>query len=217
VVGMQFRPSPERMKLVQAHKQWKKRWSGCVDKAGSPLEPDEAWRQAYERDQSVGRKAGYVTPFLSLKGGTPDHLVGCGLKRLVEIPRPSTVYIVEGFKDLLAARTLGVEAYAIPGTGVMPPERSVEILRMHSVVVMLDGDAAGEKGREHLVTYLREREVDAKPIDSIRAGMDVADILVERQAHAGCRCATCASWLEGNTYDPETCSCRSCRSRRKAH
>ncbi len=215
VVGMQFRPSPQRMLLVQAHKAWKKRWSSQVDKDGKELEADEAWRRAYEKDQTVGRKAGYVTPFLSLKGGTPDHLVGCGLKRLVEIPRQSTVYIVEGFKDLLAARTIGVEAYAIPGTGVMPPERSIEILRLHSVVVMLDGDDAGAAGREHLVTYLVERGVQAKPIDEIREGMDVADILVERNAHAGCSCETCTDWREKNPFDPATCPCKTCRTARR--
>lgn len=215
VVGMQFRPSPQRMQLVQAHKSWKKRWSGQTDKDGKELEADEAWRRAYEKDQTVGRKAGYVTPFLSLKGGTPDHLVGCGLKRLVEIPRQSTVYIVEGFKDLLAARTIGVEAYAIPGTGVMPPERSIEILRLHQVVVMLDGDDAGAAGREHLVTYLNERGVQAKPIDEIRVGMDVADILVERNAHTGCACETCKDWREKHPFDPGTCPCKTCRTARR--
>jgi len=217
VVGMQFRPSPERMQAVQAHKAWKKRWSGHLDTDGTELEAGEAWRRAYEKDQGVGRKAGYITPFLSLKGGTPDHLVGCGLQRLVRIERPSTVYVVEGFKDLLAARTLGVEAYAIPGTGVMPPDRTIEILRMHTVVVMLDGDEAGERGRDHLVTYLRERGVDAKPIDSIRAGLDVADILVERSAHGGCTCATCVAWRQEHPYDPATCPCRTCRSARAGH
>jgi ssDNA-binding Zn-finger/Zn-ribbon topoisomerase 1 len=214
VVGMQFRPSPTRMQAVQAHKAWKKRWSGQKDKDGNEIESDEAWRRAYEQDQSVGRKAPYVTPFLSLKGGTPDHLVGCGLKRLVESPRPSTVYVVEGFKDLLAARTIGVEAYAIPGTGVMPPERSIEILRLHKVVVMLDGDAAGAAGREHLVTYLKERGVDAEPIDTIREGLDVADILVERNAHAGCGCETCQSWRASHPFEQQTCPCKTCRGLR---
>jgi 5S rRNA maturation endonuclease (ribonuclease M5) len=214
VVGMQFRPSPARMQAVQAHKAWKKRWSGITDADGKDIEADDAWRQAYEKDQSVGRKAPYVTPFLSLKGGSPDHLVGCGLKRLVEIERPSTIYVVEGFKDLLAARTIGVEAYAIPGTGVMPPERSIEILRLHKVIVMLDGDAAGAAGRDHLVTYLKERGVDADPIDSIREGLDVADILVERNAHAGCVCDTCSSWRDSHPFDPQTCPCKTCRASR---
>jgi len=215
VVGMQFRPSPARMQLVQAHKAWKKRWSGLTDADGKEIEADEAWRKAYEKDQTVGRKAGYVTPFLSLKGGTPDHLVGCGLKRLIEIPRQSTVYIVEGFKDLLAARTIGVEAYAIPGTGVMPPERSIEILKLHQIIVMLDGDAAGAAGRDHLVSYLVDRGVNAKPIDEIRENMDVADILVERHAHAGCACDTCKTWRESNPFDPGTCPCKTCRTARK--
>lgn len=215
VVGMQFRPSPERMQLVAAHKAWKKRWSGLVDSEGNELEPSESWRLAYEKDQNVGRKSGYVTPFLSLKGGSPDHLVGCGLKRLVEIDPGSTVYIVEGFKDLLAARTMGTEAYAIPGTGVMPPDRSVEILRTHKVVVMLDGDEAGAHGRQVLTQYLTERGVDAIAYPNPREGLDITDILVERTSHAGCRCPTCTAWVESHTYDPALCPCRSCRAARR--
>jgi hypothetical protein len=34
---------------------------------------------------------------------------------------------------------MGVEAYAIPGTGVMPPEKTCQVLALHNVVVVLDG------------------------------------------------------------------------------
>lgn len=214
VVGLQFRPSGDRMAAVTSHKAWKKRWSGQKAADGTEIEPDEAWRLAYEKDQSVGRKAYYVTPFLSLKGGTPDHLVGCGLKRLIEIPKLSTVYIVEGFKDLLAARTMGVEAYAIPGTGIMPPERSIEILRLHKVVVMLDGDKAGQICRDKLVTYLTERGVNASPFLQVRENMDVTDILVERTSHTGCICETCTLWRTEHPFDPATCPCKTCKAKR---
>lgn len=194
IVGMQFRPSYERMKLVKAHKAWKARWSGIKDENGNEIDPTQAWSEAYVKDRSVGRKNSYVTSFLSLRGGTPDHLVGCGLKRLVEIPEMTKVYVVEGFKDLLAARSMGVEAYAIPGTGVMPPDRSVEVLRRHDIIVVLDGDQAGALGREHLVNYLRERGVKCKPYHKVREGMDIADILVEKHALNKCNCSTCVEW-----------------------
>jgi 5S rRNA maturation endonuclease (ribonuclease M5) len=214
IVGLQFRPSVARMVAITAHKAWKARWSNIPDAKGSIQDPTDAWREAYTKDRSVGPKMPYVTPFLSLRGGTPDHLVGCGLKRLLEIPKGSTVYVVEGFKDLLAARTLGVEAYAIPGTGVMPPERSIELLRQHNVIAMLDGDAAGAKAREHLVSYLTDRGVACKPFENIREGLDVADILVERHAHALCQCPTCIQWVASHPYDPSTCPCKTCKKSR---
>lgn len=217
VVAMQFRPSAERRAKVQAHKAWKQKWSGHVDSDGNAIEASEAWRRAYEKDQSVGPKVSYVTPFLSFKGATPDHLVGCGLKRLVEIPKQSTVYVVEGFKDYLAARTLGVEAYAIPGTGVMPPPRAMDVLKLHDVVVLLDGDEAGAKGREALLEHLVNYGVPARAGDPLREGMDVADILVERHAHDNCDCTTCAQWRATNPWDPATCSCRTCRHRRSGN
>ena len=193
-VGMQFRPGYTRMKQVKAHKDWKALWSGHLDAQGVEIDATTAWADAYALDRSVGRKAPYVTSFLSLRGGTPDHLVGCGLERLVALPAMTKVYVVEGFKDLLAARSMGVESYAIPGTGVMPPDRSIEILRKHDVIVVLDGDKAGASGREHLVSYLRERGVTCKPYEKVREGMDIADILVERHARNKCTCPTCSDW-----------------------
>lgn len=216
VVGMQFRPSAAHSVKVRAHKAWKKKWSGQLDEDGTEIEPGEAWRRAYEKDQGIEPKARYVTPFLSLRGAGTDHLVGCGLPRLVRIPEGSTVYIVEGFKDLLAARTLGLEAYAIPGTGVMPPERAVQILRRHKVIVTLDGDDAGANGREALTAYLAERGVDVTAGSLLRPDMDVADVLVERNAHAGCSCATCSAWRDSHPWDPQTCPCRTCRAARSA-
>lgn len=214
IMGMQFRPSGKRMQTVQAHKAWKKRWSGILDEDGNELDPKEAWRRAYETDQGVGERIPYATPFLSLKGAGENHLVGCGLRRLTRIHAPSTVYVVEGFKDLLAARTMGVEAYAIPGTGVMPPERSVAILRQHDVVVALDGDEAGARGRQALLEYLTERGVKARTGAAPRDGMDVTDTLVERHAHAGCTCRTCTKWRDGHPYDPASCPCATCRTQR---
>jgi len=215
VVGMQFRPSLARLEKVAAHKAWKRRWSGIMDEDGYELAPAEAWSRAYAADPTIEPKAAYVTPFLSLKGGGPDHLVGGGLKRLVEIPAGSTVYAVEGIKDLLAARTMGAEAYAVPGTGVQPPARSMQILKRHHVVVMLDGDAAGARGRQLLVELLREHGVHAEPASHVRDNLDITDLLVERTAHAGCTCQTCDQWVADHPYDPATCVCRTCRRRRQ--
>jgi len=215
VVGLQFRPSGERLEKVYAHKKWKNTWSGHIDpETGEELEASEAWRRAYVKDPSIGPKHGYITSFLSLRGGTPDHLVGGGLPRLIQLPAGSRVFIFEGIKDLMAARTLDVEAYAIAGTGAMPSDRVVELLKRFKVLVALDGDQAGVEARQNVVTYLTEKGVDASAFDKMREGMDVTDSLVEATAHAGCTCETCTLWVEEHPYDPDTCLCKTCRDAR---
>jgi 5S rRNA maturation endonuclease (ribonuclease M5) len=221
VVGMQFRPSPKRMLKVKAHKEWKRRWTGVIDNDGNELEPADAWLNAYTADpDTTGSKAPYVTPFLSLKGAGIDSLVGCGLPRIANLQSsqsdasPTKVYVVEGFKDLLAARTLGVEAYAIPGTGVMPPAKVCKILARHHMVVTLDGDEAGARGRANLMAWFKTQGVPAVEKTDMRNGMDIADILVERNAHNGCNCETCVDWRTNNLFDPSSCSCATCKSKR---
>lgn len=216
VVGMQFRPSPERMLAVKAHKDWKRRWSGIAGEDGSEMDPSDAWRAAYTKDRSVGARAPYVTPFLSLRGGGPDHLVGGGLHIVHSAPEGSDVYVVEGIKDMMAALTMGVVAYAIPGVSAVPPDNALEVLRRHRILVSLDGDAAGESGREALTAMLADKGVDARAVDGLRPGMDITDVLVERNAHAGCVCSTCSSWRQERGWDPATCACRTCRVARRA-
>ena len=154
----------------------------------------------------------YVTPFLSLKGAGPSSLVGCGLHMLSKLSAGHTVYVVEGFKDLLAARTMSAYAYAIPGTGVMPPEEACEVLCRHNVLVTLDGDEAGAKGRAAVLEHLLSKGIQATAKEDMPPGMDVTDLLVQRHAHSGCACATCQAWR--NTDPPgASCACPACRKR----
>jgi hypothetical protein len=218
VVGMQFRPSPKRMEKVRSHKRWKQRWSGHRDANGNDLDPEQAWQQAYVNDpENAGERHKYVMPFLSLRGAGTDSLVGCGISEIAKLPitnPPTKVYIVEGFKDWLAARTLGVHAYAIPGTGVMPPVKVCKMLARHQMIVTLDGDEAGAKGRANVMLWLAEQKVPAIEKTDMREGMDIADILVESYAHRGCLCSTCVEWREDHLFDPATCPCRSCKTSR---
>jgi len=151
VVGMQFRPVGNKKVQVDAHKAWKRRWNP-IAKEMWPDDPkkkaNDAWEAAKAKDASAaGERHGYVTPFLSLRGAGTKSLVGCGLRRLSEVPDGTPVYVIEGFKDLLAVRSVLAEGYAMPGTGNLPPDQVCELLKRLDVVVALDGDAAGEKGR----------------------------------------------------------------------
>lgn len=134
-----------------------------------------------QADKVAAHKRGegpYVPKFLSLRGAGPDHLLGCGLPRLASIV-PSVVRVVEGFKDLLAARTLGWEAYALPGAGTTPPPYALDVLARHRLQIALDGDEAGQAGAENLLEYLKGFGLTVSLVRLPR-GADVADLLSRR-------------------------------------
>lgn len=154
-----------------------------------------------QRTRLVAHKRGdgpYVPPFMSIKGAGPRHLIGCGTERLMRVAS-STVYVVEGFKDLLATNTLGAEGYAMPGTNILPPPGLVEMLaaRGHTMLVALDGDEAGTKARPKVAEHFRTNgfaDTAVREKDDMPPGMDVTDILVARHADKGCGCNTCSAW-----------------------
>jgi len=216
ITGMQFRPSEKQLRKVQAHKAWKKRWSGQFGPDGVELDASDAYEQAKALDaESAGPEHKYVPPFMSVKGAGPDSLLGCGLRRISTLEPGQRIYVVEGFKDLLAARTLGVEAYAIPGVAGMPPAKVCQFFssRGDTLVVTLDGDEAGARGRDTLMAHFTNNNVKAERKDDLRSGMDIADVLVELHAHSGCNCPTCKDWRNTHHWDPTTCPCRACRAK----
>lgn len=195
VVGMQFRPSWAQKAKIDAHNAWKQRWKGFTDPDGNVLEPSDAWKQAYAlAPETAGEKAEHEPKFMSLKGQGVESLVGCGLERVALLPEGQVVYTVEGFKDRLAARTMGLEAYALPGTGVLPSVKSARVLRRHTNVISFDGDSAGEKGGEVLLEHYTSLGVQARRSSGTQAGMDVADILNKKMAESGHQCPTCDAW-----------------------
>lgn len=136
-----------------------------------------------QAEKIAAHKAGdgsYVPKFLGLRGAGDRHLVGCGLPRLASLPAGSTIRVVEGFKDLLAARSLGWEAYALPGAGTTPPPVALEILKRHNVQLCLDGDDAGAAGAERLTKVFTDAGITTRMVKLPR-GRDVADLLGGRR------------------------------------
>jgi hypothetical protein len=178
VVGMQFRPSYEREARFRKHLTYK-----------AQKEAAEANGETY-RDPKWDEK--YIPKFMSLRGGVPgEHLVGCGLPRLSTL-EPTDVCVVEGFKDYLAMRTMGFEAYAIPGSKAMPAKKVCRVLSRHTMVLTLDADAAGQAGVEALQEHFDELEVQWRPPNrGFPEGWDVTDYLVSKHAQRGCPCQTC--------------------------
>jgi hypothetical protein len=174
--GMQFRPVGATKAAVASHKTWKAAFTADPATAGTKVE--------------------YTTPFLSLRGAGTESLIGCGLYRLGALTEPTEVWVVEGFKDLLAARSMGLEAYAVPGVGARIPAPVLNLFRErgHTLVVCLDGDEAGERGRAAITASLSSQGVRCVSHPGLPEGMDVTDVLVHCYAEAGCTCGTCVRW-----------------------
>lgn len=181
VVGLQFRGSEKTEERIRDTKVAKA--AGKTRKDGTPLN---------------------IPPkFLSIAGAGPASRVGLGIPALAahtertraalaaagsnpdgppaEGNEVSAVWIVEGFKDVLAMRTMGFVAYGTPGAGILPVRKVCDLLRPHVVKVALDGDDAGEAGRLRLAEHFTAhgiRWVDKPPPD----GKDMCDILEDRVA-----------------------------------
>lgn len=190
-VGMQFRASHAQAAKAASYDARKAKYDQT--KAAH-----EAIHGEGTYDPDGKRKPRFESKFLSLKGGAPgEHLIGCGLPRISSLEPGQRIYVVEGFKDMLAARTLGVEAYAIPGVGVMPPPRVCRILARHTAIKCMDADEGGERGSEWLDEVFTANDVPFAPKDPpLRPGFDVTDELVDRRARRGCDCRTCVEWRE---------------------
>jgi hypothetical protein len=161
---------------------------------GMQMRPSEAQLAKVEAHKRGDGK--YVPKFLSLRGAGPDGLVGCGLD-LLEGAAGEPVYIVEGFKDLLAVLTMGGRAYAIPGAAAQIPAVAMALLATMRPIVALDADEAGASGSERVAEALRQSGIDQVSVKrDLPPGMDPTDVLVARHSRAGCTCSTCQAWRD---------------------
>jgi hypothetical protein len=174
IAGLQFRASERTEAAVAAHKEWK-RLAEAARAAGEP----------------APEKVDYVPKFLSVRGASVASRCGFGLPRiqaLVDAGKTTRadgskvrLFLVEGAKDLMAARTLGLEAFGMAGAKLLPVRAVCRLLRHFEVHVALDGDEAGAEGRRALLDHLGAHGVEAVPHPP-PAGMDICDVLVQRVA-----------------------------------
>jgi hypothetical protein len=139
-----------------------------------------------QKKKILAHKAGegkYVPQFMSLRGAGQNHRIGINLEHLCKIPA-TRVDIVEGAKDVAADMTLGNEAFGLPGTGVLPPPQTVDVLRRsgHTLRVCMDGDEAGIASQDKVIAHFIENGFPPDRISKhpMPPGKDVTDILVER-------------------------------------
>lgn len=179
-VGLQFRASRATEQLIRSY---------------------PAAKNAYDAAQAEGntavQKPRYVPKFMSLKGGAVGkHLVGMGLPAIADSDTGQKVYFVEGMKDLLAMRTFGFLAYAIPGAGHLPPDVAMELFRQKQIVPIAcaDGDDAGRAAQDALVKHFEAAGFKNTKRKDIPDGHDVTDMLIKRHADSGCECTACDSY-----------------------
>lgn len=198
-LALQFRPSYRQERKIAAHKASRRKIDAALAADGwTPeklAELDSAKVSELEAATGVP-KANYVPKFLSLVGAQKG-LVGCNLPQVADSPNGVVVYVVEGFKDGAAGRTMGAVTYAMPGVGAMPPPKVCEFFRKKdaTLVLSLDGDDAGAAGQERLEEYLASQGVSFRHRSTpLPDGMDVTDVLVARHAEQNCDCRTCVTW-----------------------
>jgi hypothetical protein len=174
VVGMQFRASLAHEPKIRAY-------------AGLKAEYDaqkSRWEAQYGPgtfDPDGKKKPRFYPKFMSLRGGIiGQHLIGCGLPAVAALQPGALVYIVEGLKDMMAARTMGLNAFGIPGTNVMPGDDVMAVLADKRLILWMDGDDGGDAGIAKLSAHLTAHGVQFK-VNKLPAGADVTNMLEQRR------------------------------------
>ncbi len=107
--------------------------------------------------------------------------------RLGLIPHPSRevsghILLVEGPPDMIAARSVGLPAIAVPGTHAWQPTWGA-LFEGRRVTIVMDCDAAGRGAAVKIAAGLRSqaRAVDIVDLSPTRSdGFDLTDFIVER-------------------------------------
>jgi hypothetical protein len=108
--------------------------------------------------------------------------------RLGLVPHPASerserILLVEGPPDMIAARSCGLAAIAIPGTSAWQPSWA-ELLAGKRVTVVMDCDAPGRGAAEQIATSLYPAAAAVQIVDlwpGRHDGYDLTDRLVERR------------------------------------
>jgi DNA primase len=112
-----------------------------------------------------------------------DHLYGLDLARDA-MTRSRRAIVVEGYTDVIMAHQFGVrEAVAVLGTALGP--RHIQLLRRYadSLVLVLDGDEAGQRRTIEVLELFVASEMDVR-ILTLPDGLDPCDFLLHHGATA---------------------------------
>lgn len=143
------------------------------------------YQQEYAQWEAAGKtgeapKKVYWTPKTrNLIGNAKGSRVGFGLDVVSRFPLTRVVWLVEGYKDALAAGAMGRPAIGLAGAKAGLSHEAIEVLQGRKVALAFDGDEAGADGAEMIQTVLENAEGNIQLISGPQwpQGSDVADQL----------------------------------------
>jgi len=176
--------------------RWRSTLTFCQDLL-KRLERERAWRSEAIDSLELGLHRGRVTIPIRTRlgelrgvlryqsGGDPKMLAVEGT-RLGLIPHPACeasddVLLVEGPPDMIAARSAGLPAIAVPGTDAWRPEWA-QLLVGRRVTVVMDADPPGRELAERIAADLADVAWEVLVVDLAPGrddGYDLTDWLLE--------------------------------------
>ncbi len=180
------------------------RWQAALSRRPcllSRLAVERGWRYETMRELQLGIDRGRITiPVRNATGllrgllryqpdhATPPKMLAAPGSRHGLIPHPaieksSRVLLVEGPPDMIAARSRGIAAIAVPGDHAWQPAWA-RLLTGRQVMIVMDADKAGRAAAERIaydVAQVADPEiVDLAPLRD--DGYDLTDWLLERSS-----------------------------------
>ena len=179
-------------------------WADGLEDSGPllwRLAIERAWSVRMIRDLQIGVSGARITiPIRNAQGelrgvlrydpfGRRDpKMLALPGTRLGLIPHPARVttnyvVLVEGPPDMVAARSLGLAAIAVPGTNAWQPSWA-RLLHGKHVKIVMDCDAAGRRAAEQIHASLRAAAVTSEIVDlwpDRDDGYDLTDRIVKRK------------------------------------
>ena len=179
-------------------------WADALEDNGRLLRRlavERAWSVRVIRDLQIGVSAARITiPIRNAQGelrgvlrygpfGRHDpKMLAVPGSRLGLIPHPARVaakyvVLVEGPPDMLAARSLGLAAIAVPGTSAWQPHWA-QLLHGRHVKIVMDCDTAGRRAAEQIHASLRGAAIASEIVDlwpDRDDGYDLTERIVERK------------------------------------
>jgi hypothetical protein len=177
------------------------------------LAQERLWDPAVIRDLDVGHDGRRITiPIRSARaalrgvlryrpGASSRKMLAAPGSRLGLIPHPSRepsarVVLVEGPPDMIAARSQGWPAIAVPGDHAWRPQWG-ELFAGRSVIVVMDSDSAGRHAAQRIAADLRRlADVRVRVVDLAPGrddGFDLTNWLREQPQPRSKRCRASSS------------------------
>lgn len=162
LVGVEVRGNAYIEKLVANHKAY--RAAHDAWKAGGKVGEEPA-------------KVRWLPKTRNLVGNATGSRVGFGIDVVARFPLTRVVWIVEGYKDVLAAGSMGRPAIGLAGAKAEVPQDVIEVLKGRRAAIAFDSDEAGEEGGALLASKLRDAGIELVPGPRWPEGRDVAEEL----------------------------------------